>query len=96
MKNEPDLNYRNPQVVTEMKQVVKFWLDKGVNGFFIRDVPFLFEDQTFKDNPQIRSTDPQDYYSYNHNNTRDLTESFNIIKDIFVNTVNEFNSEDEM
>jgi len=40
---QPDLNYRNPAVVTEMKNVIKFWLGKGVAGFRIDAVPYMFE-----------------------------------------------------
>ena len=37
------MNYRNPAVVTEMKNVLKFWLDKGVDGFRVDAIPHLFE-----------------------------------------------------
>ena len=30
---QPDLNYRNPLVVEEMKNILRFWLDSGVDGF---------------------------------------------------------------
>ncbi|MDR1505803.1 MAG: alpha-glucosidase [Treponema sp.] len=32
-KKQPDLNYRNPKVLEEVKNILKFWLDKGVAGF---------------------------------------------------------------
>jgi oligo-1,6-glucosidase len=32
-KKQPDLNYRNPLVLEEVKNILKFWLDKGVAGF---------------------------------------------------------------
>lgn len=32
-KNQPDLNYHNPKVVEEVKGILRFWLDKGVDGF---------------------------------------------------------------
>ena len=32
-KNQPDLNYRNPKVLEEVKEVLRFWLEKGVAGF---------------------------------------------------------------
>jgi maltose alpha-D-glucosyltransferase / alpha-amylase len=41
--NQPDLNYDNPEVQEEMKRVVKFWLDMGLDGFRCDAVPYLFE-----------------------------------------------------
>mmetsp|Transcript_58786 Transcript_58786/g.137265 ORF Transcript_58786/g.137265 Transcript_58786/m.137265 type:complete len:588 (+) Transcript_58786:56-1819(+) len=46
---QPDLNYRNPEVVEAMKEVLRFWLRLGVGGFRIDAVPFLLED------PQLRN-----------------------------------------
>lgn len=32
-KNQPDLNYHNPKVMEEIKSILRFWLEKGVDGF---------------------------------------------------------------
>ncbi|XP_069700379.1 maltase A1-like [Periplaneta americana] len=40
---QPDLNYSNPAVVEEMKDVLRFWMDRGVDGFRVDAVPWLFE-----------------------------------------------------
>lgn len=32
-ENQPDLNYFNPKVMDEIKDILRFWLDKGVDGF---------------------------------------------------------------
>ncbi|KAM7343922.1 maltase A7 [Cochliomyia hominivorax] len=40
---QADLNYRNPDVVEQMKRVLRYWLDQGVAGFRIDAVPVLFE-----------------------------------------------------
>ncbi|MDR3131195.1 MAG: alpha-glucosidase [Treponema sp.] len=32
-KKQPDLNYKNPKVIEEIKGILRFWLDKGVAGF---------------------------------------------------------------
>ena len=40
---QPDLNYDNPAVQAEMREVMKFWLDLGVDGFRADAVPYLFE-----------------------------------------------------
>jgi maltose alpha-D-glucosyltransferase/alpha-amylase len=41
--NQPDLNYDNPAVHEEMLQVIRFWLDMGVDGFRADAVPYLYE-----------------------------------------------------
>jgi maltose alpha-D-glucosyltransferase/alpha-amylase len=41
--SQPDLNFDNPSVQTEMLNVMKFWLDLGVDGFRTDAVPYLFE-----------------------------------------------------
>jgi len=41
--HQPDLNYENPAVRQKMKEVLKFWLEKGVDGFRLDAVPYLFE-----------------------------------------------------
>jgi maltose alpha-D-glucosyltransferase / alpha-amylase len=41
--SQPDLNYDNPAVQQEMIQVMRFWLDLGIDGFRADAVPYLFE-----------------------------------------------------
>jgi len=41
--SQPDLNFDNPAVREEMKNVLKFWLDQGLDGFRADAVPYLFE-----------------------------------------------------
>jgi maltose alpha-D-glucosyltransferase/alpha-amylase len=41
--SQPDLNYDNPAVREEMKNVMRFWLDMGIDGFRADAVPYLFE-----------------------------------------------------
>ncbi len=40
---QPDLNYDNPRVRQEMKNIVRFWLGLGLDGFRVDAVPYLFE-----------------------------------------------------
>jgi maltose alpha-D-glucosyltransferase / alpha-amylase len=41
--HQPDLNYDNPQVREEMWDVMRFWLNMGVDGFRLDAVPYLVE-----------------------------------------------------
>jgi len=41
--HQPDLNYDNPEVQQAMFDVVRFWLDIGLDGFRLDAVPYLFE-----------------------------------------------------
>jgi maltose alpha-D-glucosyltransferase / alpha-amylase len=40
--HQPDLNYENPEVADAMLDVMRFWLDLGLDGFRLDAVPFLF------------------------------------------------------
>jgi maltose alpha-D-glucosyltransferase/alpha-amylase len=41
--HQPDLNYDNPEVQAAMLEVLRFWLDLGIDGFRLDAVPYLFE-----------------------------------------------------
>lgn len=41
----PDLNYRDPDVVSAMQDAMKFWLEKGIDGFRLDAVSYIFENE---------------------------------------------------
>jgi maltose alpha-D-glucosyltransferase/alpha-amylase len=41
--HQPDLNYDNPEVVEEILQAMRFWLDLGVDGLRLDAIPYLIE-----------------------------------------------------
>ena len=51
LKEQPDLNWRNPEVQEAMLGVMRFWLDKGVDGFRVDVIWHLGKDEQFRDNP---------------------------------------------
>jgi alpha-glucosidase len=51
LKQQPDLNWRNPEVVEAMHDVLRFWLTKGVDGFRIDVLWMLIKDDQWRDNP---------------------------------------------
>lgn len=81
---QPDLNYRNPNLVQEMKEVLKFWMGKGVSGFRIDIITALFEkinpNGTYPDEP--RTNDPNcgkdDYCYLDHIYTIDQPETYDM------------------
>ncbi len=48
---QPDLNWRNPAVQDAMRGVLRFWLDRGVNGFRVDAAHRLMKDPELRDNP---------------------------------------------
>ena len=51
LAEQPDLNYRNPAVVQAMEEVIRFWLDRGVDGFRVDVIHKMIKDAQLRDNP---------------------------------------------
>jgi alpha-glucosidase len=51
LKEQPDLNWRNPAVRAAMYDVLRFWLERGVDGFRVDVLWCLVKDAAFRDNP---------------------------------------------
>ncbi|WP_164104370.1 alpha-amylase family glycosyl hydrolase [Candidatus Laterigemmans baculatus] len=49
---QPDLNWRNPQVVDAMLDAMRFWLDRGVDGFRLDVIWLIIKDEHYRDNPE--------------------------------------------
>ncbi|KAK9236980.1 glycoside hydrolase superfamily [Lipomyces kononenkoae] len=56
---QPDLNWENPKVRQEVYEIIRFWLDKGVDGFRMDAINFISKDQAFPDAP---ISDPSSKY----------------------------------
>ena len=61
---QPDLNWANADVRAAMADVLRFWLDLGVDGFRIDMVGFLAKDQDFRDEDDIPQHDGASYVRY--------------------------------
>ncbi len=57
LKEQPALNWYNPDVQEAMLDVGRFWLDLGVNGYRFDVVNFLMHDPQLRDNPKRQTTD---------------------------------------
>ncbi|XP_067844877.1 amino acid transporter heavy chain SLC3A1 [Heptranchias perlo] len=65
LKEQPDLNYRSVDVQEEIKNVLRFWLKKGVDGFRVDAVKYLLEAESLRNEPQVNLTqNPNNITSY--------------------------------
>ncbi|MEL6205143.1 MAG: alpha-amylase family glycosyl hydrolase, partial [Pseudomonadota bacterium] len=53
LTEQPDLNFHNPDVRSELLDVARYWLDRGVDGFRLDTVNFYFHDKELRDNPPL-------------------------------------------
>ncbi len=51
LKEQPDLNWRNPEVRRAIYDAMRFWLRRGVDGFRVDVIYHLIKDARFRDNP---------------------------------------------
>ncbi|XP_076628729.1 alpha glucosidase 2 [Colletes latitarsis] len=91
---QPDLNYANLNVQNAMKDVIKYWLDLGVDGFRIDAVPHLIEDSQKRDEPLsgIPGAKPTDFIYLNHIYTKDQPETYKLVQS-WRNYVDEYANE---
>jgi alpha-glucosidase len=90
LSSQPDLNFHNPQVRAAQLDNLKFWLDRGVDGFRMDAINFCFHDAALRDNPPKppelrtgRGFSPDNPYAFQyhwHNNTQ--PENLGFIEDV--------------
>lgn len=61
LSEQPDLNWRNPEVVEAMFDVARFWLDLGVDGFRVDAAHQMMKDPEERDNPPAPPDYPRPY-----------------------------------
>ena len=52
LKQQPDLNWRNPLVRMAIFEAMRFWLEQGVDGFRVDVIWLMIKDDQFRDNPE--------------------------------------------
>ena len=60
---QPDLNWENPKLRNDIFSMMKFWFDKGVDGFRMDVIPFISKDTTFPPLPAKYNGDFVQYYA---------------------------------
>ena len=87
LKEQPDLNWRNPQVKKAMLDVLRFWLERGVDGFRMDVIGMILKDPDLRDNPFLDtnsvSFDSANVYSQQqHLYDQDQDEVHEVIREI--------------
>ncbi|MEQ1950787.1 alpha-glucosidase [Mesorhizobium sp. CN2-181] len=78
LASQPDLNFHNPQAQEALLAAVRFWLDRGVDGFRLDTVNFYVHDQKLRDNPPLKlgkaekakQTNPYEYQNHLYDKTQ--------------------------
>ncbi len=93
LEQQPDLNFRNPEVIEAIHAVIRFWLDRGADGFRIDVIAGLIKDDKLRDNPIRAATDPdipwhskgsQDpLYSHDRPEVHDIIRGFRRVSDSY-------------
>jgi alpha-glucosidase len=85
LRQQPDLNWRNSEVRAAMLDVMRFWLDRGVDGFRVDALRQLIKDEYLRDNPPNPDYRPQaqgPYQAYRPVYTTDRPEIMQIIAEM--------------
>lgn len=83
-KKQPDLNWGNPEVRREIFDMMKFWFDKGIDGFRMDSISLIAKDPTFPHIDTKQYPDLYEYYatgphlhSYLHDMNREVLSHYN-------------------
>ncbi|MPZ74660.1 MAG: DUF3459 domain-containing protein [Nitriliruptorales bacterium] len=80
LPQQPDLNWANPQVADAMHDVLRFWLDRGVDGFRADVVHLIGKDPAFPDDPVERLGQKRVGF-HEHASTHDLLRGIRAVLD---------------
>jgi alpha-glucosidase len=81
-KEQPDLNWRNPEVQHAMESMLRFWLDKGVSGFRLDAILTLFEDKSLKDAKVLGGLTPYGEPRVDHSQQNNQPEVAGVLRDL--------------
>ena len=82
-KNQPDINWANPDVKAEIFKIIRYWLDKGVDGFRLDASSVYSKDKYYRFNPmKFDAHDQNNYNNFHHLYNKNLPENHYIIKEI--------------
>ena len=79
---QPDLNWRNPEVRKAMYDILRFWLARGAAGFRMDAVSRLFEDPNLHDDPLLPGINAFGDPNIEHKYTQDLPEVHEVMREM--------------
>ncbi|MGB7846811.1 MAG: alpha-glucosidase [Candidatus Acidiferrum sp.] len=79
---QPDLNWRNPEVRKAVYDAMRFWLDRGVAGFRLDAVSRLFEDPNLHDDPIVPGKNAYGDSNIVHKYTDNLPEVHEVLREM--------------
>lgn len=84
-RHQPEVNWRNPELKKEMFDLVRYWLDMGVDGFRLDVVNWFLKDDQFRSNPlSLRSMDLHRHvYDRNRPETIDVCRELRALTDSY-------------
>jgi alpha-glucosidase len=81
LNKQPELNYRNPELLNAILDVMRFWLDKGIDGFRVDVIWLMSKDEQLRDEPANPDWDGANpHASLQHIYTANLPEVHMIIR----------------
>ncbi len=66
LEQQPDLNWRNDEVVSSLFDDIRFWLEKGVDGFRLDVINAIVKDEQLRDNPHCIGATPRPFDMQRH------------------------------
>lgn len=82
-ENQPDLNWQHPDLRAAIFDIVRFWLNRGVDGFRLDASSAYCKDSLFRNNPmKYGASDKNAYNNYHHIYDKNLPSNHRIIQDI--------------
>lgn len=78
---QPDLNWRNPEVKNAVFKMIRFWLDMGVDGFRLDVVNYYIKDEELRNNPRHFFQGFREYERQDHIFDRNRPETHDILKE---------------
>jgi alpha-glucosidase len=80
LAQQPDVNWRNPELHEAMFDQMRFWLDKGVDGFRLDVINYIFKDDRLRSNPYRIGRRPYDMQRHRYD--KDLPKNMEVVREM--------------